>query len=243
MSFSETVKTEALVACARHCCICHKFVGLKIELHHIKMKSEGGKDTLENCIPLCFECHADMRSYDHKHPKGTKYTQTELRIHRESWFFKVKNGPTSTYGSIQSDLDIETYKLLVAEISRKTITFMRENNFAGFSFLRSKIEPLYQYADTPCGPEREFVDTELEGLRGAFHALACEFADTLATNTWICRADGTRSSVPAEWESEQPDRFYSVVQTIHSQARRTCNAYDDLVRAARRKFGILVSIK
>ena len=66
-----------------------------MELHHAVQTAEGGADTLENCIPLCFECHADLRSYDHKHPKGTKYTPDELRRHRDNWYAKVKASPAS----------------------------------------------------------------------------------------------------------------------------------------------------
>lgn len=89
MGFPEAVKTKALIACARHCCLCHQRKGLKIECHHIVQKSEGGDDTLENCIPLCFDCHADMRSIDHKHPRGTKYTPQELIQRRDAWYRQV----------------------------------------------------------------------------------------------------------------------------------------------------------
>jgi 5-methylcytosine-specific restriction endonuclease McrA len=53
MSFPADVREKALVACARRRCLCHEFKGLKIELHHIVQKAEGGEDTFENCIPLC----------------------------------------------------------------------------------------------------------------------------------------------------------------------------------------------
>lgn len=94
MSFPADVKEKALVACARRCCLCHRFVGLKIELHHIDQKTEEGKNIFKNCIPLCFDCHADMRSYDHKHPKGTKYTPPELIRHRDNWYERVASGAT-----------------------------------------------------------------------------------------------------------------------------------------------------
>ena len=45
-----------------------------MELHHIRQKADGGEDTFENCIPLCFDCHADMRKGDPKHPKGKRYS-------------------------------------------------------------------------------------------------------------------------------------------------------------------------
>lgn len=80
------VKSQALVACARRCCICHKFCSTNIECHHIVPESEGGESTLDNCIPLCFDCHADVGHYNVRHPKGTKYSASELRGHRDTWF-------------------------------------------------------------------------------------------------------------------------------------------------------------
>lgn len=80
------IKAEALVACGRRCCICHEFCGTNIECHHIVPESAGGRATLENCIPLCFDCHAEAGHYNVRHPKGTKYSATELRGHRDTWF-------------------------------------------------------------------------------------------------------------------------------------------------------------
>jgi 5-methylcytosine-specific restriction endonuclease McrA len=63
MSFSEKIRQEIFVRSARHCCVCHKAKGLNIEVHHIKPRSQGGDDTLENAIALCFDCHADAGHY------------------------------------------------------------------------------------------------------------------------------------------------------------------------------------
>lgn len=91
MGFPQEVADKALVACGRMCCICHKFCGTKMELHHIKQKAYGGEDTYENCIPLCFDCHSDMGKADPKHPKGKRYTESELIAHRDSWYQKVRD--------------------------------------------------------------------------------------------------------------------------------------------------------
>ena len=116
MSFPADVKQRALVACSRYCCICHKFVGLKIELHHIRQTSEGGEDTFDNCIPLCLDCHADMRSYDHKHPKGTKYTLSELISHRDNWYQKIASAhePSTLVAQAVSAADIPSTSSLPA---------------------------------------------------------------------------------------------------------------------------------
>lgn len=91
MAFSESIKNKAMVLCGRRCCICHKFCGNNMEIHHIKAKADGGEDTFENAIPLCFDCHAIVRQYDPKHPKGTRFTETELKMHRDAWYQKMKS--------------------------------------------------------------------------------------------------------------------------------------------------------
>lgn len=55
MGFKGSIANQVLVDTGRCCCLCHKFCGTKIELHHIKQKADDGEDTYENCIPLCFD--------------------------------------------------------------------------------------------------------------------------------------------------------------------------------------------
>lgn len=89
MPFSQEVKTKAMVACGRFCVICHKFCGNNMEVHHIVAESEGGCDNYDNAIPLCFDCHAEVRQYDPKHPKGIRFTKDELIQHRDNWYKKI----------------------------------------------------------------------------------------------------------------------------------------------------------
>ena len=89
MSFSKKIVDEVLVKSGRRCSICNKFCGTKIELHHIKPKYQGGEDIFDNCIPLCFDCHADVGSYNSNHPKGKKYSEKELKMHREKLYEKM----------------------------------------------------------------------------------------------------------------------------------------------------------
>ena len=90
MSFSKKIADEVLVKSGRRCSICNKFCGTKIELHHIKPKYQGGEDIFDNCIPLCFNCHADVGSYNSNHPKGKKYSEKELKMHREKLYEKME---------------------------------------------------------------------------------------------------------------------------------------------------------
>lgn len=50
-----------------------------MKLRHIRQKADSGNDTEENCIPLCFNCHAEVKSYNFTHPKGLKYSEQELK--------------------------------------------------------------------------------------------------------------------------------------------------------------------
>ena len=90
MGFSPEIKRKTLVASARHCCVCHRYKGLKIEVHHIQQESDGGPNTFDNAIPLCLDCHTDAGHYNNRHPKGTKLSEQELIIARNTWYELVK---------------------------------------------------------------------------------------------------------------------------------------------------------
>jgi hypothetical protein len=92
MGFSPQIRDAALVASARHCCVCRRYAGVKIEVHHIIAQASGGDDSFDNAIPLCFDCHADAGHYNSKHPRGTRFSPTELRRHRDEWYNIVKGG-------------------------------------------------------------------------------------------------------------------------------------------------------
>ena len=92
MGFEKEIKEQAAIASKRICCICKKFCGRNMEFNHIVPRSQGGEDTFENCIPVCFDCHSDVGHYNIKHPKGNKYSQQELTIYRDEHYQKVKEG-------------------------------------------------------------------------------------------------------------------------------------------------------
>lgn len=93
MAFSPEVAESLLVACHRHCCLCHKQAGSRMHVHHIVPRSEGGDDSEDNGIPLCLDCHAEVHSYDPKMAMGRKIRPSELRRHKEQWFAIVARPP------------------------------------------------------------------------------------------------------------------------------------------------------
>lgn len=104
MPFPRAVKEQAAVACNRCCCICHEFKGTKLEFHHIKQEADGGENTYENCIPLCFDCHADMGGINPKHPKGNAYSEKELRMHRDKWYEQCSTKEIKIVETIEADV-------------------------------------------------------------------------------------------------------------------------------------------
>lgn len=113
MPFSPKTKEDALVSCQRRCSICHKFCGTKMECHHILQVREGGDDSIDNCIPLCFDCHADVKAYNPLHPKGCAYTESELRRHRGNWFSFCSNNPLESNDTVKANIEAHSAKVLL----------------------------------------------------------------------------------------------------------------------------------
>jgi hypothetical protein len=125
MPFPRDEVEELLAACHRRCCVCHRFCGVKIETDHMLPAAEGGPDTIDNAIPVCFECHAEVHSYNDKHPRGRKFRPNELRRHKEQWLEICRERPdifvnaarTTDVGPLQALIDELEFNLMVAETS------------------------------------------------------------------------------------------------------------------------------
>ena len=121
MPFSPKVQEDALVACGRFCCICHRFAGTKIEIHHIIQKAVGGSDDFDNAIPLCLDCHADMGKTDARHPGRKAYKPSELKRHRDNWYKRMaENAP------VQPDEEAEKFRRQYKELrneANRVLTF------------------------------------------------------------------------------------------------------------------------
>jgi len=86
--FSREVAERVLIRSRRHCCVCNKFCGTKIVVHHIEGHTDNTED---NAISVCFDCHAEVNTYNDAHPGGRKYRPSELRKLREATYKKYSN--------------------------------------------------------------------------------------------------------------------------------------------------------
>ncbi len=115
MAFTREQVAELLVKCHRRCCVCHRFCGVKIETDHIVPLAEGGTDDIDNAIPVCFECHAEIHSYNDKHPRGRKFTAEELREHRNQWLRICRKQPEALINA-NRETDVGPLQALIDEL-------------------------------------------------------------------------------------------------------------------------------
>jgi hypothetical protein len=112
------------------------------------------------------------------------------------------------------------------------IGFLDRTNMAGFSFPSVALDPLREFYYSWNTPEREFIIPELEKLRTELWAKINAYYAIIAVQTFPTR-NPQRQTVPPEWENEQPERFRTVVNALHSLAGQIVALHAELVRRGR----------
>ena len=103
MSFPEKIRIEVLLRCKRYCCYCEQYKGRDIEVHHIVQKADGGEDLFDNAIPLCYDCHSEIGSYNPHHPKGNRFRPEELKKIRNNFYVKIESIPRKAIDLSEDD--------------------------------------------------------------------------------------------------------------------------------------------
>lgn len=248
MSFPQSVAERALVASSRCCCICHKFCSTKIELHHIKQRAYGGEDTFENCIPLCFDCHADMGKADPNHPKGKHYSESELIQHRDLWYKKIEEGFRERIGNI-SDADKQLFDHICQAFSGRTGESLRDEDLRG-AHARNSFDTIYRLQYDFLDPVNEFIDAELEKLKGELqdkikrftwcesmitYPIGTDMPDHNATHLWLYNNGYILNrEVAPEKLQELEKQFEEEAEKLNDSATELWNCYCDFVRQGRR---------
>jgi hypothetical protein len=86
-----------------------------MELDHIVPRTEDGPDTIDNAIPVCFECHAEIHAYNDQHPRGRKYRPEELKKHKEQWI-EVCQSSAAFLASVPPRTDVGPFQALIDEL-------------------------------------------------------------------------------------------------------------------------------
>ncbi len=244
MGWSREVKETVLVKCGRHCCICHKFCGLKMELHHIKLKSEGGMEDEDNCIPLCFDCHADQSSYDKKHPKGTKYSEKELKMHRDKWYgLAEQNLGTGTNDHLEQDR--ATFNDIINFLpNNPAIDYLRVVDMGGWKINMDKLASLYVLThEMNLKPWIEFFDSDIESLKLSLKKSIEEFESFFAVKTFpVKEMHGNHNWIPRSTDYYKDEEYRTTCEKLNKLADVIVHNYDEFIRLSRKKLGVIIVV-
>jgi hypothetical protein len=125
-------------------------------------------------------------------------------------------------------------KLLRMLPANDVIEWIRQNNFAGFSFDRSRLDPIRVFVNEWDNPEHEFIDVDIEHARTQLFESLENFMSTIATETFAM--DNGSQSVPPDWERNDAERFKEVVSRLHGQAQEIVDRHARIVRLGRRRL-------
>lgn len=235
MSFSNEIKEKALIACARRCCLCHKFGGQKMQVHHIVQEADGGDNTFENGIPLCLDCHAEVKAYNPHHPIGIKYTETELKQHRDNWYAKVNASSLVEIDEKYAAVDKELFTRIRGMLTPEHMEWLSSFDFDS-AFPNDSMKPFDMFIYECRQPEFEFFDIDLEALKAAlFHSIKI-LRHFVAFNTYPCDGAKGYNAVPVDWITTNPEQFDKNVHQINSAADKVWEDYCDFIKVGRRKF-------
>lgn len=150
---------------------------------------------------------------------------------------KYRKRRTFKYDNHSYENDKRLYDMVMKDLPpHGSISFLRSNNFAGFSFHLSSIKELesffYKYSDNP---QAEFFNPQIENEFKTLLADINSFQDLICYNTFAVGTDDLQT-VPSEWEEEKPEQFWSVINDLHNAAAKVCDDYDRFVRLGKREI-------
>ena len=236
MPFPDKVKEDALVACGRHCCLCHLYSGHKMEVHHVKQESDGGSNTYENAIPLCLNCHAEVKAYDPHHPVGNKFTESELIRHRDIWYNKVQNSTALTTNSATMEIDRKTYRKLSEYLPRNLMRLIHDIDFAGWSFKYRELDKVEFFPELIEDPIYEYLDADLEAIKVSLAERIKKFSSD--SIPYLHSDDGILVMIPRDWEITMPEKYDKAAEILNKDTWDIWEIYCDYIKLCRRKLQI-----
>lgn len=119
--------------------------------------------------------------------------------------------------------------------SKGSISFIDEQNMAGFSWPSSSLNQLNNFYHYWGDAEHEFIDPELEDMRSKLYNLIGNYLGQIAVNTFPTH-NPDRQTVPPEWEETNPKHFFEVVSKLHETAGKIVQMHQELIRLGRKKM-------
>ena len=259
MSFSKETVVDVLVACGRCCCVCHKFCGVRIETHHLKPKHADGDDSFENCIPLCFDCHAEVEHYNNNHPRGRKFSVDELRKHRDSWYSRVCELTTplaSTQNSVRMFQTVNgkgnmvagrALKIVTEKVIKKTLiqtdpggTHISNTTARKIKELVEEYIDIYKEADQDCSRAAKWIRSRLKRVFNVTTYKEISYDDSDNAIQWLHKQ---LAMVRPKIRRKNPERWkQSFYKPIYARAGELGMSKSDLYELAQTKLALKIPI-
>jgi len=134
----------------------------------------------------------------------------------------------------QRDADRAVFQRLRGFFSDEDLYQLREQNYMD-SFQIKWHRGLRDYVEECFKADFEFNDRELNDLRIDLLGRINSFLSNVIQYTFTLDRNTDWAGVPAEWEEERPKEFWRTVKALNDGATSICNAYNNLVRIARKK--------
>jgi hypothetical protein len=234
--FPPDVKEKAMVACGRRCCLCRKYCGVGMECHHITPEAVGGSGSYDNCIPLCFDCHAEVGHYTNSHPKGIKFSPNELQGHRDRWYKMIQTGLADSAPRDHVGMDRKMF-VRIARIlgGSKAMLHFKTHEYGGpYRVEREEgVREFWHFFDLP---ECQFFDLCMEAALSDLKAAVNHYHNVRVNRVWN-ESHGI-AAVPQEWRYQNPERFDEARQVMNQASQKVWEAYCRLVSEGRRTLQI-----
>jgi len=182
-----------------------------------------------------------MRSYDHKHPKGRKYSEPELVAHRDGWYEKFRGSGGSTVLPEHIELDRSLFRQISTALPYNDLILQVQNRYAGQPFSRRQFDPLHQFLEQCKDPSFEFLDSDLEAAFAFFKSAIADYCQYVSVKVFVSD-DGSELVIQPVMKYANPDAYYVIVYEIVQREGVFLDAYAALVKLARRKLGIDASV-
>lgn len=119
--------------------------------------------------------------------------------------------------------------------SSSMMDWLRDFDF-GNRFQTERMEPFFDFVDQCEFPEFGFLDDELERLRIDLAEAMGLFCRALGEHTFPEPKLEGLSGIPKEWHHTQRERWSAAKEELNSTATKAYNAYEKLIKAARKKL-------
>jgi len=130
VAFPDAAVAQLLADCKRHCCVCFKWCGTKMHLHHIHARADGGADDIENAIPVCLDCHAEIESRTNM---GRQFTRAELHEHKRRWLEICREQPAVLIQANRATAVAGPLEALLSELEFNDILVTGEDHHTDYA--------------------------------------------------------------------------------------------------------------